>query len=130
MEKTKIIAGGGLVFNESDELLMIYRRGKWDLPKGKLDDGETINDCALREVKEETGLADVEILEAVGITYHDYFDKYLQKEVIKEVNDLKSFVLKHAQKSDQEFRRVWRAIEKLAMPPPKQEETRMGFKLD
>ncbi|MFH0820539.1 MAG: ORF6N domain-containing protein [Candidatus Peregrinibacteria bacterium] len=50
-------------------------------------------------------------------------------ELTKEMVDLKSFVLKHAQKSDQEFRKVWRAIEKLSMPPPK-EECKMGFKLD
>ena len=38
----KIIAAGGLVFNDNNELLMIFRRGKWDLPKGKLDEYETI----------------------------------------------------------------------------------------
>ena len=52
----EIIAAGGLVFNEDGDLLMIFRRGRWDLPKGKLDDGEQIEDCAVREVKEETGL--------------------------------------------------------------------------
>lgn len=51
------------------------------------------------------------------------------QQLTKEVVELKSFVLKHAQKSDQEFRRVWKAIEKLAMPPPK-EQPRIGFKLD
>ncbi len=51
-----------------------------------------------------------------------------QKEPVKEMADLKSFVLKHAQKSDQEFRRVWRAIEKLAPPPPT-EQRRIGFDL-
>ena len=40
MEKKKLIAGGGLVQNDKGELLLIYRRGKWDLPKGKLDAGE------------------------------------------------------------------------------------------
>ncbi len=39
-----------------DEILMIFRRGKWDLPKGKLDKGESLEACALREVEEETGL--------------------------------------------------------------------------
>jgi len=38
----KIIAAGGLVTNENNELLMIFRRGKWDLPKGKADEGETV----------------------------------------------------------------------------------------
>jgi 8-oxo-dGTP pyrophosphatase MutT (NUDIX family) len=47
------------VLNEKGELLMIYRRGKWDLPKGKLDEGETIPQCALREVMEETGLREM-----------------------------------------------------------------------
>ncbi|NCI50050.1 NUDIX domain-containing protein [Sediminibacterium roseum] len=84
MEKTKIIAGGGLVLNDAGALLMIFRRGKWDLPKGKLDAGETILACAVREVKEETGLKDVEHGELIGITYHEYFDPYLKEEVIKE----------------------------------------------
>ena len=51
-----IKAGGGLVLNPRNEILMIFRRGFWDLPKGKLDDGETIMECAIREVMEETGL--------------------------------------------------------------------------
>ena len=84
MDKTKILAGGGLVLNEKGGLLMIYRRGKWDLPKGKLDEGETIEDCAVREVLEETGLLNVERGELIGITYHEYFDRHLQEEVIKE----------------------------------------------
>lgn len=84
MEKTKIIAGGGLVLNDGGELLMIFRRGKWDLPKGKLDAGETIEACAIREVKEETGLKEVEHGERIGITYHEYFDPYLKEDVIKE----------------------------------------------
>ena len=45
-----IEAGGGAVFNENKELLCIYRRGVWDLPKGKLDAGEVIPECAVREV--------------------------------------------------------------------------------
>ena len=57
----KIIADGGLVFNEKKQLLMIFRREKWDLPKGKLDKGEKIEDCALREVEEETGLKELKL---------------------------------------------------------------------
>ncbi len=82
----KIIAAGGLVFNDKNELLMIFRRGKWDLPKGKLDEGETIEACAVREVKEETGLVQVELQHFAGLTYHDYFDKYSEKDVIKETH--------------------------------------------
>lgn len=84
MEKIKIIAGGGLVMNDAGELLMIFRRGKWDLPKGKLDKGETILECAIREVKEETGLTDIEHSELIGITSHEYFDTHIGKDAIKE----------------------------------------------
>ncbi len=82
--ETKIIAAGGLVENEKGELLMIYRRGKWDLPKGKLDEGESIEACAIREVEEETGLRNTDLGTLITITHHDYFDRHLQKEVKKE----------------------------------------------
>ena len=53
----KIIkAGGGVVQNSNKEILFIYRMKKWDLPKGKLDKGETIKECAKREVEEETNI--------------------------------------------------------------------------
>ncbi|HEX5155100.1 MAG TPA: NUDIX domain-containing protein [Parafilimonas sp.] len=80
----KIIAAGGLVFNDKNELLMIFRRGKWDLPKGKLDKGETIEDCAVREVKEETGLENVSIKNFAGITFHEYFEPRIHDDVLKE----------------------------------------------
>ncbi len=70
-----IQAGGGLVRNEKGEILLIFRRGKWDLPKGKLDSGEAIEECAVREVKEETGLREVELGKPAGITYHTYVEK-------------------------------------------------------
>lgn len=74
-------AGGGLVFNEDNALLMIYRRGKWDLPKGKLDLGEDIAECALREVSEETGLTTLVLEAKLYDSYHIYFqghDRYLK----------------------------------------------------
>src|SRR6185369_1375331 len=80
----KIIAAGGLVTNDNNQLLMIFRRGKWDLPKGKLDKGETIEECAVREVEEETGLKNVQLGALIGITYHEYFDRWLKKQAIKE----------------------------------------------
>ncbi|NCI46344.1 NUDIX hydrolase [Sediminibacterium soli] len=82
--KPLIIAAGGLVLNEKNELLMIHRRGKWDLPKGKLDKGESIEQCAVREVEEETGLRNIRLGQLIGIGYHEYFDKYLGEDVIKE----------------------------------------------
>ena len=67
-----IDAAGGVAYNERGEILMIYRRGKWDLPKGKRDDGEEIEECALREVKEETGLKNLELGDKICDTYHIY----------------------------------------------------------
>ena len=56
MDLKSIIAAGGIVMNKNNEVLLIHRRGKWDLPKGKLDCGETIEDTAVREVSEEVGI--------------------------------------------------------------------------
>ena len=71
----KIIAAGGLVENEAKEILLIFRRGKWDLPKGKLDEGETIEECAVREVEEETGLRSIQQGELIEVTLHNYIEK-------------------------------------------------------
>ena len=84
MQLKIIQAGGGLVLNEQNELLLIFRRGSWDLPKGKLDPGETLEACVLREVEEETGVGNLTLIEFLGITQHQYFDPYLKDEVIKE----------------------------------------------
>jgi 8-oxo-dGTP pyrophosphatase MutT (NUDIX family) len=65
-------AAGGVVRNEKKEILMIYRRGKWDLPKGKLDKKESIEECAVREVKEETGIKDLKLGSLLTVTYHTY----------------------------------------------------------
>ena len=54
------------------EVLLIFRRGVWDLPKGKCDEGETIDACALREVSEETGLRKLKLGEKICDTYHVY----------------------------------------------------------
>lgn len=71
----KIQAGGGLVINEKNEILFIYRRQKWDLPKGKLDTGENIEECAIREVMEETGIKNLTIGNLLVITTHTYEEK-------------------------------------------------------
>ena len=65
-----VIAGGGKVFNSKGHILFIYRNGKWDLPKGKAEANETIDQTALREVEEETGIRDLSICKPLEITYH------------------------------------------------------------
>jgi 8-oxo-dGTP pyrophosphatase MutT (NUDIX family) len=72
---TEVQTGGGLVKNEKNEYLFIFRRKKWDLPKGKLDDGETIEQCALREVTEETGLTKVVLGDFLIDTWHSYAER-------------------------------------------------------
>ncbi len=67
-----IEAGGGVVFNSEGEFLAIERLGLWDLPKGKLDEGENFEQAALREVQEETGLEDVEFGHLLTSSFHTY----------------------------------------------------------
>lgn len=72
----KIIkAGGGLVYrkgNDGIQVLLIRRNGKWDLPKGKLEKGETMKECARREVTEETGIPLPDVIDFLVTTYHEY----------------------------------------------------------
>jgi ADP-ribose pyrophosphatase YjhB (NUDIX family) len=77
-------AAGGIVLNEDGEILLLFRRSKWDLPKGHVQPGEPFEDCALREVSEETGLKDLAIVRFIGTTRHRYFDPMLKTEVEKE----------------------------------------------
>ncbi len=67
-------AAGGLVINEHYEGLVIYRRGFWDLPKGKIDPGEKKKAAAIREVQEETGVEELTLEEKLITTYHTYQD--------------------------------------------------------
>ncbi|MDP2069178.1 MAG: NUDIX domain-containing protein [Lutibacter sp.] len=68
-------AAGGKVLNASNEVLFIYRFNKWDLPKGKLDNGESVSECALREVEEECGIKNLQIIKPLETTYHIYKEK-------------------------------------------------------
>ena len=70
-----IVAGGGFVTRDTKqgkEIILILRKGLWDIPKGKLDEGETIEDCAVREVMEEVGIKDVQRIQPLGFTWHAY----------------------------------------------------------
>ena len=68
----KIEAAGGIVQNEKKEILFIFRRGKWDLPKGKIENDETPEICAAREIEEETGVKNLILKHKIGETYHIY----------------------------------------------------------
>lgn len=70
-----IEAAGGLVSNSNGEILCIFRRGKWDLPKGKLDPGETISEAAVREVEEECGIHNLTIKGQLETTWHTYVER-------------------------------------------------------
>lgn len=88
-----VAAAGGLVFNEKDQLLLILRQGKWDLPKGKVDKGETVEEAAVREVKEECGIEKLEILEPIVQMYHTYYLD--QKRVLKTTHWFKMRALQY-----------------------------------
>lgn len=70
-----VIAGGGLVVNQNNDFLFIHRNGKWDLPKGKEEKGETIEETSIREVEEETGVKNLKIKDYLGHTYHTFSRK-------------------------------------------------------
>ena len=79
-KKFKVVEAAGGVVEKNGKFLMIYRRKVWDLPKGKLDKGESIRECAVREVEEETGVK-VRIDKKVDAVWHTYIDrkKYILK---------------------------------------------------
>ncbi len=78
--KFKVIKAAGGIVEKDGKLLLIYRKKKWDLPKGKLDKGENIEDCAVREVEEETGVK-VKIDHKLEAVWHTYISnkKYILK---------------------------------------------------
>lgn len=78
-----IQAAGGLV-NRNEEFLFIKRHGKWDIPKGKRDDGESIKTCAKREIEEECGIKNLVIDSKICRTYHTY--KWEGQPVLKETH--------------------------------------------
>ena len=68
----EIAAAGGVVKDASGQILWIQRNGKWDLPKGKLESGESLEEAAVREVEEETGITDLTITGDAFTTFHTY----------------------------------------------------------
>ena len=76
-----IEAAGGIVQNDKKDILFINRLGKWDLPKGKIEKNEKQEECAVREVTEETGVTNLLLKKKIGETYHVYneFGKHFLK---------------------------------------------------
>jgi 8-oxo-dGTP pyrophosphatase MutT (NUDIX family) len=69
---TEVEAAGGLVKHTSGKYLFIEKKGKWDLPKGHIENGETSAECALREVNEECGISGHKIINSLEPSYHTY----------------------------------------------------------
>ena len=76
-----IEAAGGLVLNENNETLWIYRHEKWDLPKGKIEPKESVEEAAIREVEEECGVTNLKLKGLITKTYHVY--RYKEKRILK-----------------------------------------------
>jgi len=79
-----IESAGGLVCNRYHHILLMFKRGKWDMPKGRVEEGQSIEKSALREVEEETGLSQSKItvqgkLVSTWHTTHHHNTKYLKK---------------------------------------------------
>jgi 8-oxo-dGTP pyrophosphatase MutT (NUDIX family) len=70
-----IEAAGGIVLNSENKILFIHRLGKWDLPKGKIEKGESRELAAVREVEEECGIFDLELKDFINSTYHIYTER-------------------------------------------------------
>lgn len=70
-----ILAAGGVV-KKGDRYLFMFRRGKWDLPKGKVETGETLRDAAFREVEEECGITGMQIVQELTTTWHIYMSPW------------------------------------------------------
>jgi 8-oxo-dGTP pyrophosphatase MutT (NUDIX family) len=79
-----IKAAGGVVTDDEARVLLIFRKGKWDLPKGKAEEHEPLELCANREVIEETGLQELLLRKPLAITYHTYTEK--GKVILKETH--------------------------------------------
>lgn len=83
----KLIKAAGGVVKRNGQLLFIFRNEKWDLPKGKVDNGESVEKAAIREVQEECGISGHSILKKLPATYHIYQSPYIKskgKWVLKE----------------------------------------------
>jgi len=115
-----IEAAGGVVRNPEGKVLVIYRRGYWDLPKGKIDPGESPEEAGVREVMEETGIRSADLLFFLMPTYHIYREK--GKRVLKHTHwfamegDQQELLPEEAEKID---KAEWRALPSFLLEKPK-----------
>lgn len=65
-----VVAAGGMVYNSKQQILFIKRNNRWDLPKGRVEKNEKLEDAAIREVEEETGVKNLELGDFITKTYH------------------------------------------------------------
>lgn len=109
----RIDAGGGFIVRSGSfepEILLIFRRGKWDLPKGKLNDGETVQECALREVREELGISRVRLVAPLGQTLHGYRERNRYRIKTTHWYLMKTPELRFSPQSEEDIERVeWMA---------------------
>ncbi|HRI26646.1 MAG TPA: NUDIX domain-containing protein [Chitinophagales bacterium] len=85
-----VAAAGGVVFNPQGQMLLMYRRDKWDLPKGKVEPNEPLTLAAVREIAEETGLTDAVVqselfidINQTNATFHTYTEGSRRKRILK-----------------------------------------------
>ena len=71
---TMVKAAGGIVMTGEQEVLMIYRKNKWDFPKGKVEENESVHIAAVREVMEETDIKEISIVGELPSTFHTYIE--------------------------------------------------------
>lgn len=74
-----VVAGGGLVLNAKGDVLFIFRGGKWDLPKGRIEEGESIEETAVREVEEECGISNLRLDSFLLKTHHVFYQSKKRK---------------------------------------------------
>ena len=123
----EVTAAGGVLFRESKgdsgpEILLIFRRGVWDLPKGKLEQGESVTECARREVSEEVGSSTPEISEQLTDTYHEYIEEGEQ------IGKTTYWYAMKLQKPDQQLEpETGEGIEQLEWVPADQARQRVGY---
>jgi len=93
---TEIRAAGGLVQNNEGSFLFIKRLGVWDLPKGKIEKKETPENAAVREVEEECGLTNLQIIKPLDSTFHIYRSPYLPFPKNLVLKETKWFLMKYS----------------------------------